>query len=318
MTTLAGTKIGWQRAAIGWVAVLAPAPYLALKVAWITGGSVGITDPALITDPAYRIANIASIVADLIAVVIAVALTRRFGQRLPAPLVLIPMWVATGFLAPIVILTPAGAPLANAESTQGLAPWVYVVVYASFTIQGLVLLAAFAFYAANRWGRLSPIRPVKHPGWWQLFLVVCLGGSLTLFVSYLCWTWGIAFPPAHLTAVDRATLAVYALFALAAATGVAVLGRATTVTRRWVALATVWLGSSSMFAWGIYYLALAAWRPDQAAPQLAAAAAVKVVLSVALAAMLVIRFSAVDRPNRRSATLSPRAPTAGERPVDIH
>ena len=55
-----GLRVGRYRAVIGWVAVLAPAPYLVLKVAWIAGSAAGITDSALLTDPAYRIANVAS------------------------------------------------------------------------------------------------------------------------------------------------------------------------------------------------------------------------------------------------------------------
>ena len=286
-----GLRVGRYRAVIGWVAVLAPAPYLVLKVAWIAGSAAGITDSALLTDPAYRIANVASIVADLIAVAVALALTRRFGLGLPAPLVLVPMWVATGFLAPIIILTPTAAPLADADSARGLSPWVYVVVYASFTTQGLVLLAAFALYAADRWGRLEPIMSVNQTSTRRLITAICLLACLALFGGYLCWTVGIAYPPGRLSAVDRVTLAVYALFALAAAAGVATLDRPTaTVARRWFALAAVWLGSSSMLSWGAYYLALAAWRPRLATPQLAAAAALKVALSVVLVAILVARF----------------------------
>lgn len=289
--TGSGPTMRRYRAVIGWVAVLAPTPYIVVKVAWISGSSAGITDPALLADPAYRIANLASIAADLIAVAVALALTRRFGRGLPAPLLLAPMWVATGFLAPIIILTPAGAQLANADSAQGLSPWVYVVVYASFTTQGLTLLAAFGLYAADRWGRLKPARSVNHPSTQRLITAICLLGCLALSASYLCWTVGIAYPPGRLYPVDRLTLGVYSLFALVAAAGVATIGRpAATAAQRWSALAALWLGSSSMFSWGAYYLALAAWRPDQATPQLAAAACIKVALSIVLAAILVARF----------------------------
>lgn len=291
MITGSGRRIRHYRAVIGWVAVLAPAPYLALKVAWIAGSSAGITDPVLLIDPAYRIANIASIVADLIEVAVALALTRRFGRGLPAPLILVPIWVATGFLAPIIILTPAGAPLANADSAQGLSPWVYAVVYASFTAQGLVLLAAFTLYAVDRWGRLESARSVNHASTQRLVAAICVLGCLALSASYLCWAVGIAYPPGRLSAVDRLTLAVYAVFALAAAAGVAASGQpTTTVARRWSALAALWLGSSSMFSWGAYYLALAAWRPGQATPQLAVAAAIKIALSIVLVASLTAGF----------------------------
>lgn len=101
-----------------------------------------------LTGSTYRAANAASIIADLIAV--AIALLQPFSRRLPGWLVLGPMWLATGLLGVILALAPVAAPFAIGSSTGGLAGWVYVLVYGSFIIQGAALLRLFGLYAAGR------------------------------------------------------------------------------------------------------------------------------------------------------------------------
>ncbi|MEU7729718.1 hypothetical protein AB0B78_31475 [Streptomyces sp. NPDC040724] len=151
----AGPKIERSRIVVGYAAVVATLPYLLLKVIWVCGGSLGILDRELAEGSTLFVANLATMGMDGVAVVIALAFTHRWGQRLPAWLVLFPMWIATGYLAPIVTIAPSiglsAQDTVEKDPDPFLASWVYVVVYGGFAIQGLLLAAAFVLYARHRW-----------------------------------------------------------------------------------------------------------------------------------------------------------------------
>jgi hypothetical protein len=73
-------------------------PFLALKLNWVLGGTVGMADPSVFDNTRYRVANITTLAMDLTVVLVAVAFTHPRGRRLPARLVLVPVWIASGFL----------------------------------------------------------------------------------------------------------------------------------------------------------------------------------------------------------------------------
>lgn len=292
----AAKRLRSRRSWVGWLAVVAPFPYLCLKVAWVAGSQLGITEPGELAGSTYRAANVASIGADLIAVVVALALFQPFGRRLSGWLVLGPMWLATGFLGVILVLAPLSAPFAAASSTgRGLAGWVYVLVYGSFLIQGTALLGLFALYAAERWGPPSSVlgRPVSALVGGEasravaVLVVIC---CVALAAAYLAWASGVVHAGGELTVVDRLTLAVYAIVALVTASGLLALRRDDlTPEALWSGIALVWTGSAGMATWGCYYLALAAWRPDQAPASLVMAAVAKT--GLALIALTFLRHA---------------------------
>jgi hypothetical protein len=140
------------RLIVGWAAVLGTVPYLALKFAWLAGSTVGVVDVQAFAVPSVVALNAVTAAMDLVAVVVALAFTYPWGQRVPALLVLVPIWVGTGFLAPIVVLLPmTGVSLGAAPADPVLASWVQPVVYAGFGWQGLMLMIAFVLYARERW-----------------------------------------------------------------------------------------------------------------------------------------------------------------------
>src|SRR6266508_4962420 len=156
----------------GYGAIASALPYLALKIVWLSGGSLGATDPTLMRDTSMIALNLATAGMDLVGVALALAFTHQWGQRIPAWLLLPPMWVATGLLArfiigvPIVVaagaLAPASVPRAVAGPVQ---PWVYAVVYTEFAGMGIGLIAAFVLYAKARWaGMLGAPGAVAPPG----------------------------------------------------------------------------------------------------------------------------------------------------------
>lgn len=281
------------RVVLGTAAAIVPAPYLTLKVLWVGGSTVGMADPAAFGSSAYQTANVASIGADLIAVGVAVVLTAPIGRRLPAPLVLLPAWVATGLLGTVLVLAPIAAPFAATRSSasqhDALRGWVYALVYGGFCVQAVVLLTLFALYARDRWlpdlrQALSgpvPSRPIRR----ATALAAMCG---VLAVLQLGWgfgmTAGLGAVAGRQTSVDRATLAVHGFFVLAAALGTLLFARPNPA-RWWLPPALVWCGTASMVTWGSYGLALDAWNPSLTSPMLAATTAANVVCGVCAAVL---------------------------------
>ena len=298
------TSVPAVRLAIGYAAVAATAPYLALKVSWLAGGTVGMADPGFFSDPAYTVGNLLTVGMDAVAVLIALALTHAWGRRIRAWVVLFPAWVATGFLAPIVVIMPL-APLAFGGASAGSDPlrsWVYLFVYGGFAAQGLLLSAAFALYARDRWGGLLAGRngdnaaaasATAHP--LQALLTALAAPSAALVGAlHLAWALGagVGLPDAVLPdppVAYRLTNGVYAAFAFAAAVGLPMLVRRSPRRGRfWVPLVLTWAGAGSMLAWGLWQAATMAARPELGTPLLGLATQAKVIAAV-LAAVAVAR-----------------------------
>ncbi|HEV7626723.1 MAG TPA: hypothetical protein VGO89_09505, partial [Streptomyces sp.] len=90
------------------IAIAACVPYLSLKIAWVLGAPVGIPDGSPLREGGGMLVavNALSVVLDSLVVVLALALTRPWGRRLPAWLTLLPLWAATGLLSPILVAFP--------------------------------------------------------------------------------------------------------------------------------------------------------------------------------------------------------------------
>ncbi len=161
----AGPPLPRSRRLLRAVAVVACLPYLTLKTLWVAGSRLGIPpgSPLLEHGTALVVANVVTVAMDGAVIVLALLLTRPWGRAVPAWLLVAPMWIATGLLAPVM----AGYPLqllvrafgGSAAGTSGggepfLEEWVFAVVYGGFIVQGLALGALFRLYARDRWGHL--------------------------------------------------------------------------------------------------------------------------------------------------------------------
>jgi len=285
---------GRGRLLLGCAAAASTAPYLFLKVMWVTGSTIGMSDPAAFHDSAYQAANLLSILLDAVAAGVAIALTVPRGRRLSAPLVLLPAWVATGLLGTVLVLTAVAAPLAVATSpgdgADALRGWVYVVVYGGFSAQGILLLTAFVLYARDRWlGALQQSESIVT-GAPPIRAATTLA-ALSAVVGLLLLGWALGIRAGlgtfadRLSGVDRATLVVQSLFVLAAAVGTLLTVRPHRA-RWWLPPALVWCGTASMVTWGCYALALDAWHSWMTSPALAFATGAKVVFGVADAVLI--------------------------------
>jgi hypothetical protein len=158
----------------------------------------------------------------------------------------------------------------SAMDTGGIAPWVYVVVYTSFAVQGVALAIAFTCHVRARWGPLWDERtgdilappaarvrpwPERHLG--VLAQTVAL---LALLVALVFAYWAAggsmglsgARPPD--AAAMQASRAVGA--ALAAAGLLCLAGRWGNQRRFWLPAALMWVGSGAMVAFDLLTVVL--------------------------------------------------------------
>ncbi|WP_328316836.1 hypothetical protein [Streptomyces sp. NBC_00388] len=264
------------RAVLRAAAILSCGPYLALKTVWVAGGRTGIPDGSTLLDHrgAMIAGNSGSVLLDSCVIVLALLLTQPWGRRVPAWLLILPMWVATGLLAPVMTGFPvqllvhglAGSTAPAAPGPPFLDEWVFDVVYAGFIVQGLALGTLFVLYARDRWGHLwrgragelparTPTAPVQ-----RATAVAATVFALLPCVMHTLWACGVRAGLGTARAADRtgdfyALEAVFAVFTAVTAAGVLLLAF------RWsgrlpvrVPLALSWTGSSALACWGGWLL----------------------------------------------------------------
>ncbi len=145
------------------VAIAACVPYLSLKTAWVAGSRVGIPDGSTLLEhrTTMAVANTAGVLLDGAVIVLALLLTRPWGLRMPAWLLALPAWVATGLLTPIMtgyplqlLVRALGGAVDRPSGSRRpfLHEWVFGVVYTGFIVPGLALGVLFLLYARDRWG----------------------------------------------------------------------------------------------------------------------------------------------------------------------
>lgn len=271
------TRADLARRIASGVLVLSTVPYLTLKITWLLGGRVGLNDLA---DSAHLTAmNLLTAGMDLVAALLAGVFAFRWGRRVPAWLLLFPVWVGTGLLGQILIMVPvrtlvsvlSGVPMMSTGEgpEMPVEAWVYAVVYGGFLIQGAALLLAFLLYARDRWpaaftGRVGArpsvaaapaLRAVVDPIVWAV--VVGTGVLVGLHVAWAAgFTGGIA--DSHRYAFDvpgRGSEAALAIVLAMTALGLLAHTRGWFARwPRWAATGAVWLGSGAMFGWGMWTL----------------------------------------------------------------
>jgi hypothetical protein len=280
-TTAAAPPAGRLRHALCAITILAALPYLVLKVLWVCGAEVGVRGSGM-RDGTLKGVNTLTIAMDAVAIGVALALVRPWGLRVPAWVLIFPMWVATGFLAPIVVGAPAAA-LAGAvsggfggnggnsgdTSPESLSGWVFALVYGGFGVQGVALAAGFVLHARARWGRVFRIRlgelpggPGDEPAGPALHLVrrtLVTGVSafaLVPIAAHLYWAAGgtVGHPAdSNGTATRFVVESVFGLLPLVGVIGSLILAhRRDAAPARWP-LAAAWTGTASMFAWGLWW-----------------------------------------------------------------
>ncbi|WP_199430719.1 hypothetical protein [Qaidamihabitans albus] len=236
---------------VGYAAIVGTLPYLTLKLAWLSGGTLGLREPEFVDTPTMYAANLFTGGMVLVAILLALTFTHAWGLRVPAGPLLFPIWVGTGYLAPIALGIPViGLSFFTDEGGGGAMPleaWVTPLVYASFAWQGFTLLTAFALYARVRWARL--FTGYAAPG--RLGL---LGGTgaLVAVVTGAVQLGRVVVPDGDASAAMRFMDGVDGVLAFAAAAAMLVIARGNVGFR--LPMVLVWVGSADLFAWGLWRL----------------------------------------------------------------
>jgi hypothetical protein len=265
------SRKGAMRLIVGYGAIAFCLPYLALKIAWVSGAPVGMLNKNLISAQGMLALNIISFFMDAVAVLLALTFTHSWGLRAPAWPALFPMWVGSGFLAPIAVGWPidvlieilgpgSGRPTPSAPLT--LEPWTTRTVYTSLTCQGVALTAAFIFYARARWGARLRARIDDGQSTRPAIALLGVGVSLvaaTVGLLHLLWAGGatLGLPPSlsHISGASFYILqGAFGLAALSAAAGIIMLVKQLGRRPLWFPLSLAWVGSGAMFSWGAWFL----------------------------------------------------------------
>jgi hypothetical protein len=258
------------RLILGYAAIAFSLPYLALKIAWISGAPVGMLDKSMVAEPRMLALNILSFCMDAVAVLLALTFTHDWGLRAPAWPTLFPMWVGSGFLAPIAVAWPIivlaemlgpGSGQRASSAPALLEPWVTKMVYTLFVGQGLALMTAFILYARVRWGALLQAQIGEDQ---QPRPAIALFGNAASVVAaavgslHMLWAAGapLGLPPSQLQSRGASFYLLHATFSLAAfsaAAGIAILLNQPGRLPLWFPLSLAWAGSGAMFSWGAWF-----------------------------------------------------------------
>lgn len=257
--------------AAGYLTVAAMVPYLSIKTAWLLGSDIGVVESGLMRTTPFVVGNLITAAMELAGAALALALVHQWGRRLPVWLVLFPLWVATGLLAPVMLAAPLGflagnsaAPVAD-NPVDGLQGWVYGVVYAGFILQGAGLGVAFVLHVRTRWAHVVRARldATGLPRSSSVRATTVVAALVTMVVAVrLFWAFGgptgLASEESHgRSAAQRALDVSTASLALAGLIGlVALVAHRPETLRAWLPLAAAWLGTGTMFCSGGYQLTL--------------------------------------------------------------
>jgi hypothetical protein len=260
-------------------------PYLALKIAWVSGSRIGIPDGSSLLEhhTAMVVGNAASVLLDSMVVVLALLLTQSWGRRVPGWLLILPAWAGTGLLSPIVVGYPlqltARLLAGTAASSSGpaarpfLDEWVFTVVYTGFIVQALALGALFVLYARARWGhlwrgRIAGLAEQGPSGAQRATALMSSAVVLVPLTTHLLWATGSTSGLTATKIADRtsdfyALEAAYVLLAAMTVTGLLQVAfpRAGALPLR-LPLSMAFIGSAALTWWGGYMMLTALENRD--------------------------------------------------------
>ncbi|MGW7068688.1 hypothetical protein ACWGII_08875 [Streptomyces sp. NPDC054855] len=286
-------------------------PYLLIKIVWALGLFIPTEEMG---GADWRAINAVTAFLAAVGIILALAFSRPWGERLPAWIVALPVWVGTGLLVPMLLLAPVLGPAAMNRDQEAGAPefWVYeqILVMLSLVGMGVGLPVALAGYARARWpealgGPLVCPEPVGGSRQLQILLarMLAIGCALLACVKTF-WAVGGTLG-LNADELDRRDLwwhmlsSSTALWALAGAWGILVL-TAQRGTRRFLPpMAAAWVSSGMLFSYAIYNL-LTLTDMQQPSPELPVVSGFARVGGAALGVMMGMTLLMVLHDRRRS------------------
>jgi hypothetical protein len=278
-------EVGRLGRAAAWISAIGAVPYLVLKLLWTFDVPLGIADRSVLDSGDWVAANALMAMVELVGLLLVLCLTRPWARRVPTWLLLFPVWVGTGLLFQVVLgAALAGASAASSSGsvdTGEIQPWVYLVVYPSFAVQGAALAIAFSSHVRARWGGMLTERSgavisrrtVRARSWAQRHLTQLAeaAAGMAVAMARVCGYWaagGSLGPSRMLSDVPWEMHASRAFGAVIAAVGL--LGLAGGWGQRtsfWVPTALTWVGSGAVAAFdGLALFASVLLGADASAP----------------------------------------------------
>ncbi|GGV78640.1 hypothetical protein [Streptomyces griseoloalbus] len=286
-------------------------PYLLIKIVWTFGFFIPTEEMG---GADWRAINAATAFLAAVGIVLAMAFSRPWGERLPAWLVALPVWVGTGLLVPMLLLAPVLGPAAMNRDQDAGSPdfWIYeqILVMISLVGVGVGLPLALAGYAKARWpealgGPLAYDEPVGGTRELQVTLArLVAAGCVLLACGKIFWAAGgtLGLDPDEL---DRRDLWWHmlslstAVWALAGAWGILVL-TARRGTRGFLPpMVAAWVSSGMLFSYSVYNL-LTLTDMQQPSPELPIAGALARDVSAVLGVMMGMTLLLVLHDRRRA------------------
>jgi hypothetical protein len=294
--------------------------YLLVKVIWVVAALFGHgPDESDLSTGEWVILNAVTVGMAVIGIVLALALARPWGQRIPAAPLVFAAWVGAGFLIPLIpfmLLSAIFGGSGNGDTGGGdaMPTWEGIFISIGFAGMAVGLLIALPIFMRERFpyvflGRPGDgrARPPRKPLAARAAMVVSCG----LGALWLSWAFGAKFAvdPAHRDLLDRNArllLGDWGAGALAAAWSVHVITRpGATRLPRWIPTTLAFATSGSLFAWSSWKLAMAILSPgDYATAEYSGVAVIEYALAIGagvtlLAALLrAQRFVPPARPTR--------------------
>ncbi|KES03448.1 hypothetical protein BU52_30485 [Streptomyces toyocaensis] len=292
-------------------AAIAVTPYLLIKIVWTFGFFIPTEEMG---GADWRAINAATAFLAAVGIVLAMAFSRPWGERLPAWLVALPVWVGTGLLVPMLLLAPVLGPAAMNRDQDAGSPdfWIYeqILVMISLVGVGVGLPVALAGYARARWpealrGPLRCAEPVGGTRQLQVTLarLVAVGCVLLACVKVFWAAGGTLGLDAD--ELDRRDLWWHMLslstaaWALAGAWGILVLTAHRGSRRFLPPMAAAWVSSGMLFAYSVYNL-LTLTDMQQPSPELPIAGALARDVSAVLGVMMGLTLLLVLHDRKRA------------------
>jgi uncharacterized membrane protein YjfL (UPF0719 family) len=272
-TASQGRQVRVRRTA-GFAAAATMSLYLAVKVTWVLGTLAGAAPQELESNlPEWITLNTVTIAMAALGVTLGLALAQPWGMRVPASLVILFAWTASGFLVSMLPYTALSALLdaagIRAEVPSGtdagepvLPQWETSLISVGFAGMALGLLVAVPLYMRERWphaftGTTGDLRRAMRPP--RVLPVAALAAA---GVSAVLWTYWAAGGTAGLNPDARElwNLDVRLLMATSAMWAVlggwsawALSGPGLARLPRWMPVTVGFIASGSLFSWN-------AWR----------------------------------------------------------
>ncbi|MDR6224400.1 hypothetical protein [Desmospora profundinema] len=263
----------------GYGTAIAITPYLLIKIAWTFGLFIPTEQMG---DASWRAINAATAVLAAVGILLGMAFCKPWGERLPAWLVALPVWVGTGLLVPMLLLAPVLGPAAMTRDKEAGAPdfWAYeqIFVMVSMVGIGICLPLALVGYVKARWPEAlgGPTDFGELPGHTRQLQITLARlvavGCILLGVIKVFWAAGgtLGIDPAMLDDRDiwwHLLSLSTGVWAFAGAWGLLVLTSRRGSRRILPPMAAAWISSGMLFSYNLFNL-MSAIRPyAQPAPE---------------------------------------------------